>query len=103
MAATFAMCLASSHYPSVGHFCSNPLTLILSLVILCPAACSLAVKPVRRSVPLNYILLACVTLGEAVLVSAITAELEIKSVVQSIAALCIVLACLWMAALCANV
>ena len=101
VAATFATCLASSHYPAVGHFCRDPLTMILCLVILCPAVEALAMKPVRRSVPLNYVLLACVTLGEAVLVSAITAELEIKSVVQSIAVLCIVLGCLWMGILCA--
>lgn len=99
MTATFLVCLASSRYEAFGAFCKHPITFIISLVLLCPSICALASEGIRRTVPVNYMLLAIVTGCETMFVSAMTADLETYSVLHAEGALVLVTFCLWIAAL----
>jgi len=70
--------------------------MILGFVALFALYCS---KKTRTSVPLNYFLLAVFTWMETVSIAAYTAELEIFSVLLSIAAFCLVTGCLFFSAM----
>ena len=76
MSVTFLLCIMSSAIPAFGKFFKHPATLIFGLVLLIACFCAIAMsKENRRTVPLNYLLLAGATLGESCFLAATAADL----------------------------
>jgi len=100
MGVTFLFCVISSLNDKAGAFFKHPLTLILSFILLIFCVCAIAAsKKNRRTVPLNYFLLAGATVGETCFLAATAADLKIFSVFAAIAATCLAVAALFVAAL----
>ena len=97
MTFTFVVALMGSYYPNFGAWCRHPATQIVSLVIMCPAMCTLFF--VHKKVPLNYGVLSLVTICESIFVASLAAEFETQSVLQAIGAMCVTTGGLFIGAL----
>lgn len=99
MTFTFALCVLSSNSKALGAFFKHPGTLIFSFILLLVCGCYLVLNDkARKKVPLNYILLAGVTIGEACFLSAVAADLTSFSVYMAIMATCLAVGGLFVAA-----
>ena len=99
MAITFAMTLLSSAITPVGLFFKSPVVQIFGLIAMVGCAITLICdERQRKTVPNNYILLMICTVGEAIFVASIAANLTPGSVLTAMAALAIVTSLLFLAA-----
>ena len=100
MALTFAFSLAASSNEPTGRMFKSPTVQILSIVGYLAGMITLfCSKPIRRSVPLNYILLLVVTVSLASMIAGVAAEFKALSVITAIMACCISTAGLFVAAM----
>ena len=100
MTLTFILAAASANFKSIGLFFKNPWVFIFAFILM--MGCVLAIfcsKKNRRTVPLNYILLAGATLGEASFLACTAADLTVFSVFTAIMETCLAVAGLFVAAL----
>jgi len=100
MTFTFVLCILASASAGIGSFFKHPMTLVFAVMLLICCACTIFIsKEYRTRVPLNYVLLAGATLGEAFFLAAVAADLKEASVFGCIMATCFAVGGLFLASL----